>query len=444
LDQELTYKWIQERLRDLHSGRLTEQDKARLQEIARQDPFVADALEGFNAHPDIEHATHLERLTAKINLQKRPRRRWLIPNLTVTAIAASVMLIIATYAVITRIHPDAEESRMVILTPDSLITGDTSIHDAVVWNDKVEDSSKKVESSSEKVEVKREVEKVESEKLKDEDIAASEPAVSVTGAVKYDDDQIKEAKDMVTVPPAGAIEPKDVATSMPAVESQPSTTKLSEASDVRAKRDEGYYANQMDPGLMAKRVTGRVVDAQTGEPLINAKLTVSYSNQNFYTGMEGYFELFIPEPEAVLHVTFTGLVDSTLIIRQGEENILIGLNVGAMIPPMIIIDMGPGTKNLGPVPPTKNPAIEAFLNFSRYITSSSFLQLSTEPSSARRKVTLEFKVKKDGIPGDIKIMESSRDKTYDEEAVRLIKNGPAWVCPGGEYPCVRSYTIYFQ
>ena len=121
MDQELTYKWIQERLRELNSGTLSEQDRLRLVEIAKHDPFVSDALEGFHAHPDEEHAQHLQAITAKIKQPKRERRRWLIPNLTVTAIAASILLIVATYAVITRIEHKTDETLFVFFSLALLI-----------------------------------------------------------------------------------------------------------------------------------------------------------------------------------------------------------------------------------------------------------------------------------------------------------------------------------
>ena len=67
----------------------------------------------------------------------------------------------------------------------------------------------------------------------------------------------------------------------------------------RARRDEGYYANQMNPALMQSRVIGHVADAQSGAPIMSAKLAVDYSNQLFYTDIEGGFEIYIPQPAAV-------------------------------------------------------------------------------------------------------------------------------------------------
>jgi hypothetical protein len=89
-------------------------------EIAAHDPFVADALEGYTSHPDSEHAEYLEYLAGKIAHRKRERRRWLIPNLTITAIAASLLIILATYAVLSRIDHPQKETTFVFVSPDSL------------------------------------------------------------------------------------------------------------------------------------------------------------------------------------------------------------------------------------------------------------------------------------------------------------------------------------
>ena len=143
MDQELTYKWIQERLRELHSGTLSEQDRLRLVEIAKDDPFVSDALEGFHAHPDEAHAEHLDAIAAKIKQTKRARRRWLIPNLTVTAIAASILLIVATYTVITRMEKSSDETLFVFVAPDSLAQ-----HDSLAGGMAMESTSQPVDDEN--------------------------------------------------------------------------------------------------------------------------------------------------------------------------------------------------------------------------------------------------------------------------------------------------------
>ena len=436
MDQERTYKWIQDRLRELHSGTLSEQDLARLKEMALTDPFVADAMEGFDAHPGGEHATRLHSIEQKIKHTKRERRRWLVPNLTVTAIAASVMVIVATYAVISRMQKDNEETLFVFVAPDSISTTDSTT-DSITPDIAMEkDARYSSESKEEKIESPKNATSPEKtqESIADNKESKTQPTVDDQSAKKGMVTEVESKSTTTQSVPAAAAPTDD--------DMSPPTKDLAISSKnemARSKSDEGLYANQMNPDLMQSRVTGKIVDATTGIPLA-AKLKVNYSNQVFYADGQGYFEINIPEPTAVFQASYSGLVDSTFIVRQGDENIQVGLRAGALIPNQNMA----GAKNKGPVYSSHDPAIESHLQFSSFLQSNALLQLTTEPSSARRKVVVEFKVKKDGRPSDVIVLETSRDKTYDNEAVRLIKDGPGWVCIGGEYPCVRRYTFYFR
>ncbi|MBK9106421.1 MAG: energy transducer TonB [Saprospiraceae bacterium] len=434
MDQEQTYKWIQERLRQLNSGTLSEADRLRLVEIAREDPFVADALEGFDAHPDIAHAQHLDALAKKIKPAPRLRRRWLIPNLTVTAVAASVLLIVATYMVITRIEKPADESVLVMIAPDTL-TQD-SMNGAVAMEPDTKVSSaadEKIYATEGTVEKERADKPVHTATKETTPPASADATTAAKKPAVIAADAEVESSPVIAAPAA-----PPVADDQPVADEDIAAESKVELS--RAKRDEGYYANQMDASLMMSRVTGHVVDAQNGEPIAKAKLLVSYSNQVFYPDILGNFELYLPEPEAVIQAASEGYTESNKVIHQGEENILVSLEPGTIAPPLNVA----GSVAKGPITPSRNPAIESFLNIHQYITTSSTFELTTEPTAARRKVTVEFKVGRDGNPKNITVVESSRDKNYDGEAVRLIESGPDWVCPGGEYPCVRRYTFYFR
>ena len=435
MDQERTYKWIQDRLRELHSGTLSEQDLARLKEMARTDPFIADAMEGFYAHPGSEHATRLHSIEQKIKQTKRERRRWLVPNLTVTAIAASVMVIVATYAVISRMQKDNEETLFVFVAPDSLSTTDSTT-DSITPDIAMEEGARYSSESKEKTESANTIPPEKNqESIADNKTSKAPPVVAEQSGQKEKVTEVQPKSTLSTQSAPAAAAPVDD-------DRAPPTKDLAFSSKpemARSKSDEGFYANQMNPDLMYSRVTGHVVDAATGIPL-SAKILVSYSNEFIYTDARGYFEFSIPEPVAVVQVSFSGLVDSTFIVKQGEENIQVGLRTEALIPNQVMA----GAKNKGPVTSLPDPLIESHLLFSSFVNTNALLQLTPEPSSARRKVVIEFKIKQDGRPTDITVIETSRDKTYDSEAVRLIKEGPEWACFDGEYPCTRRYTFYFR
>ena len=444
MDQETTYKWIQERLRELNSGTLSEADRARLVDLAKNDPFVADALEGFHANPEVDHNVSLDKLAQRIQHTRRERRRWLIPNLTVTAIAASFLVILATYGVIRQVQKKNEEAVFVFVAPDSLRTADTIVNDVVMEAEsRSANAAEENKSAAPETSVNN-----ETTPTTPADASARKNISAPTGTETSQTElsEVTAAEPIKTTPPSSVppapplLDKRIPAGDDISTQTQPVLAGAQSKESTRAKRDEGYYANQMDPDVMQRYVTGRIVDVISGEPIVYAKLNVSFSNQLFFADAQGQFELYLPERDAVIQVTNPGYVDSTLVIHQGEENIVVGLKTEALVPLL----HQEGAKTKGPVYPNHNPTIESYYNVHGYITSSSTLELSTDPSSARRKVVVQFKVNNNGRPKDISVIESSRDKTYDGEAVRLIDSGPDWVCPGGESPCVRQYTFYFK
>ena len=414
----------------------------RLVEIAKDDPFVSDALEGFHAHPDEAHAEHLDAIAAKIKQTKRGRRRWLIPNLTVTAIAASILLIVATYAVITRMEKSSDETLFVFVEPDSLAK-----HDSLAGGMAMETTTQPADEVSEKMNT---TETATPSSVNDKSVASQTESKQLNVQPAPGTEDVAKTEEPISEPSEPSARPSAVPAAKESAKTEYADEELKAADEeiasqsqtelARAKRDEGYYANQMNPALMQSRVIGHVADAHSGAPIMSAKLAVDYSNQLFYTDIEGGFELHIPQQEAVLQVTFPGYADTSLVIKPSEENLLVAMKPGSILSSNAIA----GAKTKGPVPSgTLNP-VSSFHNFYNYISAASSLQLTSEASSARRKVTLEFTVRKDGRPKDIRIIESSRDKTYDDEAKRLLESGPDWVCLGGEYPCTRSYTFYFR
>jgi hypothetical protein len=199
-----------------------------------------------------------------------------------------------------------------------------------------------------------------------------------------------------------------------------------------SKRDEGYYANQMSPELMSKRVTGHISDHH-GEALIS--VFVDIPNTNLFTTSDdhGNFELYLPKPTSELEVTYSGYADTTFTVSQGQENILITLHEVNDIGQFKVIDGIPFQKSA-----SVNTA------FLEYLKSHSHYPIENNFTPTSKEVTIEFRVSPDGHPISIKSIKSSADKKYSAEAIRLINEGPSWVCEDGVYPCTKKYTIYFK
>lgn len=196
-EQEQTYKWVQERLRQLHSGTLSEQDRLRLMDIAAHDPFVADALEGYTAHPEEEHGAYLEDLAGKIAHRKRERRRWLMPNLTITAIAASLLIIVATYAVITRIEHKDQQTTFIFVSPDSLQIHDSASEGVAMEQPSPEDTSPSTMATSAEPAAPAADRK---SKAEEQNIEATPPPSSPSGAVASKARVDSEASEAQAIP----------------------------------------------------------------------------------------------------------------------------------------------------------------------------------------------------------------------------------------------------
>ena len=433
--QEATYKWVQDRLRELHAGNISVDDRQQLQQLAQDDPFIADALEGFESHPHYPHLRTLNDLTSRIRPVKRVRRRWLIPNLTVTAVAASMILIVGFWAVMSRINKD-----------DEFATAETS-HEVII-----DDSAALAESGG-----RDQDQLVATEEL-------SEPESSTTADAVEKQSSRTAAPGSITKPGSSAVakqaekSPTDIAVTRDEIAVSPSsaTTVLSESAtpaeativqdDVKEEaHDPMYFANQMDPGIMARRAAGRVI-SESGTPLIGANLSIRNTNLGTASDLDGKFELFLPTPESTVDISFSGYEGASVKLKQGEEDV-------AILLPEVKIDRAYTKTQQAETAGRKTPTGAAVMNastanqqiaYTDYLRNNSRYPLKDNLYTPGRDVTVKFDVTANGEPTRVRIATSSNDRQLDEEAMRLIRKGPLWVCDGEQYPCEITYTIYFR
>src|SRR5688572_13198411 len=274
MDQEKTYKWIQDRLRDLHSGTLSEADRARLFEMAHQDPFLKDALEGYQSSSQHDHAIHLRNISHRIQKKGLAKRRYLLPDRrgwVMQAVAASLVLILVTWAVI--YYLEDEENTILVATETEI--------------ERPDESSRRLMEETKEIEAD----------IASEESAGNEINEAPTGLRAHATEKAEEAKSgssgTLHVLDGVPVEKRDEILSEPAASKPPATTykpaqevesdvvtneSPAAATDQDAKsRDEGYYANQMSPAMMNKRITGQVIDAY-GQAIPGAFIVLQNSN----------------------------------------------------------------------------------------------------------------------------------------------------------------------
>lgn len=409
--------------------------------LASDDPFVADAVEGFRAHADQRHDAYLESLARKIQSHPRQRRRWLIPNLTVTAVAASLILIVGVWAVMNRLYKDQSKTMAAAETGHTLV----------------------IEGSGDTVILQPDAEAIKADEHPY--VVAAQPATSPAAASRPASPVLKEEQKTKPAGPtdvaSGTIAARDEETREPAAAVSPAMaaeTKNTEMDDrVSESREDktvaaapllsdAYYANQMDPLLMARRVTGRLTNPE-GTPLIGANLVVRNTNLGTSSDLNGQFEIYLPVDPATVDITYSGYADTSVLLRQGEEHVSIALNEDrSMLSESVVAGKVPATRSQrqrnatrNEVTPDTDPA-----SFNEYLRQNARYPLVENQPSPSRAVQVGFTISPKGRPQYVQIKASSGDRKLDAEAVRLLQTGPAWRCPEGMDSCAGEYTFYFR
>ena len=436
MDQEKTYKWIQDRLRELNAGTIAEADFRQLETLAKDDPFVADALEGYQSHPDLDHTEFLDSLTQKIKPFKRERRRWLIPNLTVTAVAASLILIVGFYAVMTRMSTNENKDMANVAAEHQLSiekSGDTF---SIVPNE--ENNLAAAESS-------QPAGPIEEPRLETSRQSVSKPAT--TKEDKKSSNTTQSAKTTIADQPVDIVDTKTKGVSPP-FGTEPVQTKSEEhlaAPAAAEAKDAGYYANQMNPQVMAQRVTGRVTSVD-GEPLIGVNLLVKGTNLTTVSELDGKFELYLPKQSQV-DVLYGGYEYAEVTLTPGQEDAHVKLkSIPTSELNAVSGNAAPASRAKNASPKMSTVAIQTDENllFVDYLKTNSKFPLAGNLNAPAKIVILEFFIGADGHPGQVKVIQSSGEKNLDDEAVRLIRRGPDWNCGQEPYPCKVNYSIYFR
>ncbi len=382
-----SYDWIRTRMRELGSGTISPDDKARLEQIARADPFVADALEGYAAVPAADHAAHLDRIASHIHQPRRQRRRWLIPNLTVTAIAAVLMILVGTWAVVRWSGRPAEESRVVVLSTDTLQAGDAASSPAAIIGT---DSAGQNQPA----------------------IAQSAPEQPL--AMKRPAPQGEQSKPKI---PASA----ESARSAPAI-AAPAREK-----DDAAARSLVRPAQFYDLRFFMKDSLGRSVPAEYSIFLVPTTQRIR------------------PDPKG----TVIGLVPDIgtapyLVVDYGPHGQRsYAAYAGNSMWPMQFPPLPAGRDERETTLAIPSP-VNGFPDFVNVLQSRTTFPFENNLKYSTYSVTLAFHIDKRGRPEQITSTAFNVPAEYVDEAMRLLLDGPDWTCPKGQQGCMATFTFFFR
>lgn len=401
------------KLSDYIKGLRKGKEAHRLEKESMQDPFLADAMDGYQ-QVEGDHERRLEQLRSQISARTSKARFRRAVSWSVAACLA-LGVGISSYFLFMK----GEEAMPPVLFEEEVLAVGPSEEDSVRNNDTtdIRNVSEVSEGSTSKTK------KASSDVLAQTKHVQQAPAATVEMQESLmEDAEEKVAENEIAEVSTNTEPPLSVITEEPA----------------EASKQVAIAGKNL--------VKGKVVD-EHNEPVIGAVVTVKGTDLATLTNTDGKFELETPEKSVELTAQYIGYVPVELPADTGK-NMLIAMREDPQTLEEVTVTSYGSMRKIKKDTSTVAGTIandyrvpEPIIGKSEYkkYLKDSLIQPSDEACKhSKGTVTLAFYVDKDGNPERITVVKGLC-KSVDQEAVRLVKEGPKWT--PGKRPVVLDITF---
>ena len=400
-------------IRGLRKGK----EAHRLEKESMQDPFLADAMDGYN-QVEGNHEQRIEKLRMQVSAHSAKKKNtyaitWSIAACLIIGFGISSYFLflkksmtdevfIAEESVSTKLaEPAAPLTPAIPATPTVPATPQKEI--ALATTKVKTDSTPISEITARQADKKDMIAKIQT---------TSQPQGAPVAAVPMMEEVSEETAAL-----------QEVVATMDTFESE---------SDKKMKL--AKVATILPQNNMIK---GRVTN-EKGEPLIGASVTYKGTNIGTITNMNGEFSLVKKDDKKRLTAQFIGYdpveirVDTsrTMLIAMNEnkqalnEVVVVGYgakkNKKSVTAGTVVKGNEQANKDITPQP------VIGKRKFQKYLKENLVRPTDEKCAQVKGKVVLTFLVNKEGRPFSIKVKESLCESS-DKEAIRLIQEGPDWI-----------------
>lgn len=180
-----------------------------------------------------------------------------------------------------------------------------------------------------------------------------------------------------------------------------------------------FAPNTMLKGKPGVLINGVVYEKPGGQPLPGAIVRIPGTDKATTTNAKGEFSLATDSSTQTLSIGYIGFSSKEV---QAKDRLSVGLEHDGKALNEVVVTHADRTKVLRPLPTPEG----GWAVFSSYLNANN--KLSPHGAKKTKDVRLTFDVKKDGTIANIKVVKGLT-KAENEEAIRLIKEGPKWTVP---------------
>ena len=409
-------------------GSMSAKEMHDMERAALQDPFLADAIEGYSEAPFEQSHKHLNEITALLHAEKNDAKVVIMPTKSFQwwRVAASIIFTAGAGAVSWYLFSlngnTVNEKNIAQLTVVQKLNTDTVLQPvlydttaAIAQNYTLQKNSSKNYKAKDNT--------VVAPSLKPEEFA-SEPVLrnadkNEASAVTKED----EAKTLAAAPVAAKVQPSFAT----ADSSEPTLSK---------SKSLPYFNNNL-----VKQFKGRVTD-NNNQPVANAIINAGDLHTT-YTDARGYFALNAPDSLLNVTVSSLGFAQAQTELRSNYVNNISVVPDNQSLSEIVVTGYSTEKKAMSKKAEADSlfPA-GGWQSFQDYVYKKLHKKLDSTNNggTVTGNVEIEFLVREDGTPYNFNIVRSL-NQAKDAQAIDIIKNGPRWI--GGRKNKKAKVTIPF-
>jgi CarboxypepD_reg-like domain len=391
-------------IRKYLDGQLSDQAMQLLEKAALEDPFLADAIEGYEESKKqaVSFETGIADLRTKLaeRINQRKRKTGILIQLSKWQVAASLIVIIGLAVfTVTYVNKRPGISQPTSRPEPATATSKKPPQEKINRDDSIKPDEQTIASVKPPKAGKISINKKEKALSQKADETSSgqnngRSSATVSSDTFTDTTQEKErsevlAKKDVTMPLAAAAKNED--------------------------RVEGYSGIDIKPiaSPSGNYIKGVVIDDK-GMPIPFAEVNLKGTNRHVFTDTAGFFKLYMKDPRlaALINVQPTGY-ESVSAELKPDSNIT---NTIQMHPSSVVLNKTVLLKY------NKPPSIVGWDAFYSYIDSNK--KINTTDSLLKGEEVISFLLHPDGKLSSFRV-EKSVSKAHDAEILRLIRMAPA-------------------
>ena len=456
--RDLLRRWI--------SGDITAREESELRRAAQEDEALRDAFAGYEANADEDHNARLARIRARSSGKRAGGR---VRSLVAWRVAAAVLLLLAVAWWLVPISQDnamsaplaVEETTSAkdeaIAETEPALPPETQ-SDAVVAElddfpevssgtsspDRARDEAPVVIEGDGELILAMEESEPGVGLTSEADMVASEPAAFSDVSISAGAEDLGRLDSDSALADVVALEveevPQDPLVVSPSAPPPPAAAEKrsfpTQNQGYPTRLDERYRVSNVGPPVANEGyriIEGKVLDSE-GYPLIGASVIEEGTANGTVTDFDGFYRLAVDQDNASLKATYTGYEAQLIAIAQENEVDIIMEESGMLLDEVVVTGLGVRQQEeranaAGSVAP-----LDGFRALRRYINEQ------TPVNTPRVRITVQFVVEADGTLRDFEVLNST-NTAYNDFAIQLLQNGPAWQIEEGDPPITAVYVV---